>query len=76
MFWKLIIPFFFFFWFWQIYCSCLKCSVFVWSSSNIINRSDRGKAIDILRKDLKVFASFNEELYKEMVQLLALENFR
>lgn len=39
-------------------------------------RSDRGKAIDILRKDLKVFASFNEELYKEMVQLLALENFR
>ncbi|KAJ8490434.1 hypothetical protein OPV22_012155 [Ensete ventricosum] len=41
-----------------------------------LDMSDRGKAIDILRKDLKVFASFNEELYKEMVQLLALENFR
>lgn len=27
-------------------------------------------------KDLKVFASFNEELFKEITQLLTLENFR
>jgi hypothetical protein len=39
-------------------------------------RQDRGKAVDILVKDLKVFASFNEELYKEITQLLTLENFR
>jgi hypothetical protein len=29
-----------------------------------------------LVKDLKVFASFNEELFKEITQLLTLENFR
>lgn len=27
-------------------------------------------------KDLKVFASFNEELFKEITQLLTLDNFR
>lgn len=27
-------------------------------------------------KDLKVFAAFNEELFKEITQLLTLENFR
>lgn len=27
-------------------------------------------------KDLKVFASFNEDLFKEITQLLTLENFR
>ena len=32
--------------------------------------------MDILVKDLKVFASFNEDLYKEITQLLALDNFR
>lgn len=32
--------------------------------------------MDILVKDLKVFSSFNEELYKEITQLLTLENFR
>lgn len=39
-------------------------------------RNDRAKAVDILVKDLKVFASFNEELFKEITQLLTLENFR
>ncbi|RRT75697.1 hypothetical protein B296_00030967, partial [Ensete ventricosum] len=37
---------------------------------------DRAKAVEILVKDLKVFASFNEELFKEITQLLTLENFR
>lgn len=27
-------------------------------------------------KDLKVFASFNEDLFKEITQLLTMENFR
>jgi len=39
-------------------------------------RNDRAKAVDILVKDLRVFSSFNEELFKEITQLLALENFR
>lgn len=39
-------------------------------------RNDRAKAVEILAKDLKVFATFNEELYKEITQLLTLENFR
>lgn len=41
-----------------------------------LDRNDRAKAVDILVKDLKVFASFNEELFKEITQLLTLENFR
>lgn len=39
-------------------------------------RNDRPKAVEVLVKDLKVFASFNEELFKEITQLLTLENFR
>ncbi|GLU08454.1 hypothetical protein SLE2022_253670 [Rubroshorea leprosula] len=41
-----------------------------------LDRHDRAKAVEILAKDLKVFSSFNEELYKEITQLLTLENFR
>lgn len=33
-------------------------------------------ALDILLKDLKVFAQSNKELYKEMTQLLTLDDFR
>jgi hypothetical protein len=32
--------------------------------------------VEILVKDLKVFAAFNEELFKEITQLLTLDNFR
>jgi hypothetical protein len=39
-------------------------------------RNDRSKAVEILVKDLKVFASFNEELFKEITHLLTLDNFR
>ncbi|XLR23372.1 hypothetical protein HN51_069716, partial [Arachis hypogaea] len=38
-------------------------------------RHDRSKAVEILVKDLKVFTTFNEELFKEITQLLILENF-
>lgn len=39
-------------------------------------RQDRAKAVEILVKDLKVFSTFNEDLYKEITHLLTLENFR
>ncbi|GBG59426.1 hypothetical protein CBR_g38451 [Chara braunii] len=41
-----------------------------------LDKQDRAKAVDILVKDLKVFAQFNEDLYKEITQLLTLDNFR
>ncbi|MQM12648.1 hypothetical protein Taro_045563 [Colocasia esculenta] len=41
-----------------------------------VHKHDRTKAVEILVKDLKVFSTFNEELYKEITQLLTLENFR
>ncbi|KAH9308380.1 hypothetical protein KI387_036291, partial [Taxus chinensis] len=36
---------------------------------------DRARAMEILVKDLKIFSSLNEELFKEITQLLTLENF-
>ncbi|KAG7021233.1 Topless-related protein 4 [Cucurbita argyrosperma subsp. argyrosperma] len=41
-----------------------------------LDKPDRAKAVDILVKDLKVFAAFNEDLFKEITQLLTLDNFR
>lgn len=41
-----------------------------------IIRQDKAKAVDILVNDLKVFSTFNEDLYKEITQLLTLSNFR
>ncbi|XP_064945336.1 protein TPR1 isoform X3 [Musa acuminata AAA Group] len=41
-----------------------------------LDRHDRAKAVETLIKDLKVFSTFNEDLYKEITQLLTLENFR
>ncbi|KAL2338400.1 hypothetical protein Fmac_012846 [Flemingia macrophylla] len=41
-----------------------------------LDKQDRSKAVEILVKDLKVFAAFNEELFKEITQLLTLDNFR
>ncbi|KAL6533647.1 Protein TOPLESS-RELATED PROTEIN 2 [Orobanche hederae] len=41
-----------------------------------LDKQDRPKAVEILVKDLKVFASFNEDLFKEITQLLTLDNFR
>jgi len=38
--------------------------------------NDRGKAIEILTKDLKVFQSRNEEVFKELTQLLTFNNIR
>ncbi|KAL5713186.1 Topless-related protein 2 [Ranunculus cassubicifolius] len=41
-----------------------------------LDKQDRAKAVEILVKDLKVFSTFNEELFKEITQLLTLDNFR
>ncbi|XP_004495685.1 topless-related protein 3-like isoform X2 [Cicer arietinum] len=41
-----------------------------------LDRQDKPKAVEILVGDLKVFCTFNEELYKEITQLLILNNFR
>ncbi|GAU15075.1 hypothetical protein TSUD_08130 [Trifolium subterraneum] len=41
-----------------------------------LDSNDGGKALDILRKDLKVFSSKDENLYKEMTQLLTINNIR
>ncbi|XP_022858016.1 protein TPR1-like [Olea europaea var. sylvestris] len=41
-----------------------------------LDRQDKVKAVEILVNDLKVFSTFNEDLYKEITQLLTLGNFR
>ncbi|CAN6847168.1 unnamed protein product [Brassica oleracea] len=41
-----------------------------------LDKRDRAKAVDILVKDLKVFAGFNEDLFKEITLLLTLDDFR
>ncbi|KAK9019997.1 hypothetical protein V6N11_054495 [Hibiscus sabdariffa] len=41
-----------------------------------LDRNDKDKAVEILVKDLKVFSTSHEELYKEITQLLTLKNFR
>lgn len=41
-----------------------------------LDRHESSTALDILLKDLKVFAQSNKELYKEMAQLLALDDIR
>lgn len=46
----------------------------LWCFSNF--RQDKAKAVEILVGDLKMFSTFNEELYKEITQLLTLTNFR
>ncbi|KAF5746718.1 topless-related protein 3 isoform X1 [Tripterygium wilfordii] len=41
-----------------------------------LDRQDKAKGVEILVNDLKVFSTFNEELFKEITQLLTLSNFR
>jgi hypothetical protein len=41
-----------------------------------LDRQEKAKAVEILVQDLRVFSTFNEELYKEITQLLTLQNFR
>lgn len=41
-----------------------------------LDKHDRAMAVEILAKDLKVFSSFNEDLFREITQLLTLDNFR
>ncbi|XP_057459402.1 topless-related protein 4-like isoform X2 [Actinidia eriantha] len=41
-----------------------------------LDKRDHAKAVEILVKDLKVFSTFNEDLFKEITFLLTLGNFR
>ncbi|KAE8684086.1 Protein TOPLESS [Hibiscus syriacus] len=41
-----------------------------------LDRQEKVKALEILVTDLRVFSTFNDELYKEITQLLTLSNFR
>ncbi|KAJ1443539.1 LIS1-like proteiny motif [Sesbania bispinosa] len=41
-----------------------------------LDKNDKTKAVVILVNDLKVFSTFNEDLYKEITHLLTLDNFR
>ncbi|XWS19102.1 hypothetical protein CRYUN_Cryun32bG0102400 [Craigia yunnanensis] len=41
-----------------------------------LDKRDHGRAAEILVKDLKMFSTFNEELFKEITMLLTLANFR
>ncbi|KAK8697340.1 hypothetical protein V6N13_113492 [Hibiscus sabdariffa] len=41
-----------------------------------LDKCNRGQAVDILVKDLKVFSAFNEELFKEITHLMTLGDFR
>ncbi|KAG2294651.1 hypothetical protein Bca52824_041320 [Brassica carinata] len=41
-----------------------------------LDKKDNAKAVEILVKELKVFSTFNEELFKEITMLLTLTNFR
>ncbi|KAL6588021.1 hypothetical protein OROMI_000999 [Orobanche minor] len=41
-----------------------------------VEKQDKAKPVEILVSDLKVFSTFNEDLYKEITQLLTLGNFR
>lgn len=41
-----------------------------------ICRGDHAKALDILRKDLRFCAPFSEDIFKEMMLLLTLDDFR
>ncbi|KAL2463066.1 Topless-related protein 4 [Forsythia ovata] len=41
-----------------------------------LDKRDNAKAVEILTKDLKVFSTFNDDLFKEITMLLTLQNFR
>lgn len=58
-----------------VFVICLM-HLFIHSIFFGFSRLDRTKAVDILVKDLKVFSSFNEDLFKEITHLLTLDNFR
>ncbi|OMO54350.1 hypothetical protein CCACVL1_27864 [Corchorus capsularis] len=41
-----------------------------------LDKKDHARAVEIIRNDLRVFSTFNEELFKEITMLMTLENFR
>ena len=57
-------------------CACYEISHCFVSGVFQNLMQDKAKAVEILVGDLKMFSTFNEELYKEITQLLTLTNFR
>lgn len=43
---------------------------------SFVLRNDIATVVEILVKDLKIFSTFNEGLYKELANLITLENIR
>ena len=39
-------------------------------------RNDKAEAVEILVKDLRRYAAYNGEIYKDLTQLITLRNFR
>ena len=50
-----------------------KCSA---SKPTALRRGDRLRALDVLVKDLRVFRTHSEDLFREMTMLLTTDNFR
>ena len=58
------------------YCRKMLLITCLCFQSMVLHSQNRTKAVEILVKDLKVFSAFNEDLFKEITQLLTLDNFR
>ncbi|WJX28284.1 hypothetical protein P8452_17026 [Trifolium repens] len=41
-----------------------------------LDRNDKTKAVEILKNDLKIFATYSEALYKQLTNLITLDNLR
>lgn len=52
------------------------CDIVIFILTLELIRHDKVKALEILKKDLSVFASDHESLFEEMKHLLALNDFR
>jgi len=39
-------------------------------------RDDKARAVEILVKDLKIFSTYNNDLYSKIINLITLDNFR
>jgi hypothetical protein len=43
---------------------------------SILLRNDKTRAVEILKNDLKIFATYSEALYQELTNLITLNNLR
>jgi len=43
---------------------------------SFVLRDDKATAVKILVKDLKIFSTYNNDLYSKIINLITLDNFR